>query len=102
MYAQMPVTNRERLFGEAHRLLDQGEPLLALFPRRYSMGWLLELPGTVSLEMRFYADEVAFRAELGRVAYQNVRQQNSDDYLRFLVGSCGSGLLGWRAVGVIG
>lgn len=52
---------RVSLIAVLHRLLDVGEPLLTVFPKKFSNGWVLELPDSISEEMRVYADDVAYR-----------------------------------------
>ena len=93
--------DRETLIEELDRLLDVGEPLLAVFPQRYPGVWRLRLPGNISPEMWGYADHVA-RRECYRERYQDYRRQDTTDYLAGLVKQCESGLLGWRAIGVLG
>lgn len=91
--------SREALLVELFRVLDLGEPLLAVFPKHLDH-WSLVLPDGISPEMRWYADSVAWRAE-DRFRYRGFRQRESADYLVGLVEDFGVGLLGWRAIGVL-
>ena len=98
--------DREALIEELDRLLDVGEPLLAVFPSRKKkgaggwIGWILQLPDNISDDMRWYADSVALRAR-NRELYQTSRRRDSIDHLAEVVTYCESGLLGWRAIGVL-
>ena len=89
--------NHATLLAELRRLLGLGEPLLTVFPKQHPDSQRLQLPANISEEMRWYADEVA----LGAWEYQDYRQQNSTEYLAWLVKQREVGLLGWRAIGVL-
>lgn len=92
--------DKEDLLEELARLLDRGELLLAAFPKAHPDGWTLRLPAGVSNDMRWYAHDVSWR-ELDREQWWDYRLWNSTSYLRDLVEKCETGLLGWRAVGLI-
>lgn len=92
--------NREALLDELDRLLDAGEPLLTLFPKRHPEKSGLQLPNNISYEMRWYANDVALRAK-SRKQYRDCRQRNTINYVAGLVKKFEAGLLGWRAIGVL-
>lgn len=92
--------NRDTLLEELHRLLDSGEPLVTMFPKQHPGWWPLELPDNVSDDMRWYADNVAWRAE-DREWYQHYRQQNAIEYIARSVKTLEVGLLGGRAIGAL-
>lgn len=88
------------IIAEFGRLLDMGELLLAVFPRQCSDGWLLQLPGNISWEMVWYAQQVALR-ERDLDGWREGRESDPLSVLRGKVGVCDAGLVGWRALGVI-
>lgn len=96
----LPFMNKEALLVELDRLLDLGEPLLDVFPKKYSDDWVLLLPENISYDMWWYAGDVAWRAGK-REAYQDYRQRDSKVFLAGLVRDFEVGLLGWRAIGVL-
>lgn len=100
MFATMTTIGSETLLKELNQLLDLGEPLLTVFPKRHTDDWTLQLPNNISDEMKWYAGDVALRATHPKT-YQNYRQQNSTTYLTRLVEHTKAGLLGWCAIGVL-
>lgn len=93
---------KERLCEKLGRLLDVGEPLLTVFPKKHPDDLWLQLPDTISDDMSRYAYHVALRAEVGRDIYQRYWSQaeTTPDLLE-LIPTCESGLLGWRALGIL-
>ena len=105
LFVVMAALDRETLLEELNRLLDVGEPLLTLFPRKYPgdphNDWILQLPGSISDEMGWYALEVSWRA-WNWDDYQDVRQRDTvTSTLKTIVDDAKAGLLGWRAIGVL-
>lgn len=100
MCVTMPAIDKEGLLAEICRLLDQGEPLLSVFPKDLPDPFILKLPETISDEMWGYANDVSARSWApeeflevwGRVENYQLEQEVKD---------LEAGLLGWRAVGVI-
>lgn len=99
----MTAPNHETLLEELNRLLDVGEPLLTMLPKKRPGGWMLQIPDNISYEMFWYAYDVAWRAE-NREQYLNSRSNaakvnkiNLAEWVTF----CESGLLGWRAIGML-
>lgn len=100
LFAIMVAMGREILLEELDRLLGFGYPLLAVFPVQPRQGFLLQLLDSVSVEMRWYADEVASRAS-GTEDYWDFRRGSSTFFLVGWVKDMGAVLLGWCAVGVL-
>lgn len=95
--------NRETVLTKLHQLLDQGEPLLTTFPQKHEDDYLLELPTSISEEMRLYAHEVSYRSGWDHEAYTKWLQGklfNTADLLE-LTRVCEAGLSGWRAIGAL-
>lgn len=102
----MVTPGKETLLTELDRLLDVGEPLLAAFPKyylyrnQYCNDWRLQLPNTISDDMRWYADHFAWRAS-NRKRCQNHLRNQPTAYLTGVARILKAGLLGWRAVGIL-
>lgn len=93
------VVNEETPMEELDRLLDLGEPLLAVFPKQLLDGWSFEVPDNVSPEMRRRAYSVALRERI--VKGRECRCLAGAFRLARLAKRAEVGLLGWRAVGVV-
>lgn len=95
--ALMTTRTNRGLVTELFRVLDAGEPLLAMFPTRQDD--TLILPDTVSDEMEFYANDVA--AKRHGVYYTERIQTAPTGYLWDRIEKLRAGLQGWCAIGVL-
>lgn len=85
---------------ELDRLLELGEPLLTVFPKADHSGWLLQLPANVSSDMRWYANLASLKKN-NRHMYWKALQQFTTEELAKQAKICETGILGWRAIGVL-